>query len=448
MVNKINLKSKYIYLIFLTHCYCSVIFSQQTLPSFSLKDAFKILETNNLSLQQLEKTINQSHLEMKIKKTGYLPTISSTASFNYVSELAQLEIPFQLPGITIPTIEAGVKDQYDLALILKQPLFTGFRKKNLVNASEKQHLANQIQKRVLKNKLFFQVGQIVHNIQLNLLQQKVLEQSIDRANFQLQKVKNLLEAKQITAFDTLEIANRKLHVSNQLIKLKNVKKVLRSKLLFLLNTDELAEIELPDFMEQNLILNDLQFYSNQAVAQRPELKQFVELKDAQAFQVKAIQSAYFPQIYANATYHYARPGVNFFKDEWMDYYTFGVNLQWEMWNWNRTKQKSQQTKLSIQQLDLKIQEIRQKIEQEVTEVYQYLLTTREQIELQQKLVQQEKSRYQITNEKYEQGLATTLDLSDSEKKLTEAEFNLQKSYVEWKQYKLQLDYVAGIIGIN
>ena len=59
---------------------------------------------------------------------------------------------------------------------------------------------------------------------------------------------------------------------------------------------------------------------------------------------------------------------------------------------------------------------------------------------------QEKERYRIAGRKFEQGMATSLDMSDAEKKLTEAELLLQKDYVEWRQYQLQLDYATGLIG--
>lgn len=435
-------------------CFAILIFlpitiqAQQKTKLFTLKEAFQLVETNNLSLKQLEQTIAQTEHEINLQKINYYPIISSSASYNHVSELAALEIPFQIPGVSIPSIEAGVKDQYDLAFIIKQPVFTGFRTKNLINAAKQQHQVEKIKKDVLQHQLLFQVGQLFYNTQLNLLQQQVLQKSIKRADLQLQKIRNLLEAQQATSFDTLEVSNRKLQISNQLVKLQHGEDILKSKLLFLLNVEKIEKIEVPSLHEIKLELNDLYFYQNIAISQRPELNQISALQKAQSFRVKVVKSMFYPQIFANATYHYARPGVNFFRDEWMNYYTVGVNLQWELWNWGRTKQQSQQTQLAIQQLDLKIQELILNIKQEVTEAYQYLVTTREQMFLQKKLVEQEKLRFQLMNKKFEQYLVTSLDVSDSENKLREAELALQNTYIEWLLYQLQLDYETGVIGKN
>ena len=62
-----------------------------------------------------------------------------------------------------------------------------------------------------------------------------------------------------------------------------------------------------------------------------------------------------------------------------------------------------------------------------------------------KLVDQEKERYRITREKYQQGLATTIDLSDAENSLTVAELQLQQSYINWLKDKANMRYLTGTI---
>ena len=447
MIQKFRLiKFQYFFWGFFLLLTIQIGYTQQTTSSFYLKDVFRILEENNLAIKQLENTIARSELEISLQKTNYLPTLTTTASYNHVSELAELEVPFPLPGISLPVIEAGTKDQYDFALIAKQPLFTGFRTRNLIRVADNKLEADTIQKDVLRNWLFLQGAQLYHNIQLNLLRQKILQQSINRIDLQLQKANQLLLAQQATFFDTLEVANRKLQVSNQLQKLKKVKDILISKLLFLLNNDKIPQIQSANINSQNLHLEELQIYQNRAIKNRPELKRASALSNAQNYRVKVVRSAYFPKVFASATYHYSRPGVNFFRDKWMDYYTVGLNFQWQLWNWHKTKRKAEQAMHMVQQLDLKTREVMESIRQETTEAYMNLLAIKEQIFLQQKLVNMEKERYRITDERYDQGLATALDLGDSEQKLTEAELLLKKNFIEWQNYFLQLDYATGVIG--
>lgn len=130
----------------------------------------------------------------------------------------------------------------------------------------------------------------------------------------------------------------------------------------------------------------------------------------------------------------------------MDYYVAGVKLQWNLWSWKKDQRKVQQAKLEVQGLELQNQQLIQDIVYQVKEAYQHLQTTQHQIQLQQKLVAQEKERYRITEEKYQQGQATTLDISAAENELTKAQLEQQKNYITYLQYRLQLDFATGIIG--
>ncbi|NIW78052.1 MAG: TolC family protein, partial [Calditrichae bacterium] len=108
-------------------------------------------------------------------------------------------------------------------------------------------------------------------------------------------------------------------------------------------------------------------------------------------------------------------------DEWMNYYTVGVNLQWSLWNWGQDFKRVKQARYEYDRLDLRNRDLIKRINQEVEETYRRLENVREQIVLQRKLVKQERNQYQITRELYSQAQATSLDLSDAERRLTEAD---------------------------
>ncbi|RMI01329.1 MAG: TolC family protein, partial [Calditrichaeota bacterium] len=294
----------------------------------TLPEAWQIALRNNLTLQQQQDALAQAHREWQIQRSRYLPTFSINAAYSHVSEVARLEIPLPLPGLE--PIEAGVKDQYDLSIGVTQPVFTGFRIRNLVRAAREQRQAAEIQAAVVKHQLLLQVGQLYYEIQQNLLQQAVLEQAIQRAEAHRQRVRNFFLAEQAAAFDTLEAANRKLQLISQLRQLQNLHRVLLTRFRHLLNTDAPLTIERMVVDTVETTLSPLESYLERAIQKRPELQQVAAVRRVQLFRGKALRSAYFPQIYARAAYHYARPGVDFFRKQWMDYYTVGVSLQWEI----------------------------------------------------------------------------------------------------------------------
>jgi outer membrane protein len=412
----------------------------------TLEDAWQIALQKNLTLQEVEKGIQQAKEEIKIQQSGFLPSINGSASYHYQSAIPSLELPFQIPGQGPIDIEAGFKNQYDLNVGVQQPIFTGFRTYHLAKAAKDQFQARQAGEQSAKNQLLLQIGQLYYTIQSNLLQQDIISQSIQRADNQLQKVNSLLEAQQAIPFDTLEIANRKLQQQIQLKNLENVYHILLSQFNYLLNIDSAQAVQKVSIESTGLSLNSRGDYQEIALEQRPELSQLNFSKRAQSNQIQVFRSTLLPQVYASGSYHYARPGVNFFKDEWMDYYTVGVNLQWSLWNWGRDYRKVKQARYEYDRLNLQNQELVNQIKQQVEETYRYLQNAREQIELQQKLVDQERTRYQMTEDMYLQAQVTSLDLSDAEQRLTEADLMLKEKYMEWYQYHLKMDYVTGTIG--
>lgn len=419
---------------------------QISAQELTLQDAWQIALQKNLTLQQVEKSIQQAKEEIKIQQSGFLPSIGSSASYRYQSEIPSLELPFQLPGQGPISIEAGFKNQYDLNVGVQQPIFTGFRTYHLAKAAKEQFQARLAGKQSTQNQLLLQIGQLYYTIQSNLLQQDIISQSIHRADNQLQKVNSFLEAQQAIPFDTLEIANRRLQQQIQLKSLENIYQILLSQFNYLLNIDTVRAVHKVSIKSMALSLNSLDDYQETALEQRPELAQLNFSKRAQSNQIKVFRSVLLPQVYASGSYHYAKPGVNFFKDEWMDYYTVGVNLQWSLWNWGRDYRKVKQARYEYDRLNLQNQDLVNQITQQVKETYRYLENVQEQIELQQKLADQERTRYQMTEDMYLQAQATSLDLSDVERRLTEADLLLKEKYVEWYQYHLKMDYVTGTIG--
>jgi outer membrane protein TolC len=417
--------------------------SSQTL---TLEDAWRIALSNNLSLQQQEMLLRQAKEELAIQKAEYLPTLSTIATYGYTSEIAKFQVPITFPGIPPIEIEAGTKDRYDVAAQIDQPLFTGFRTPNLVKSASEQFRAQSAQKEVTSNQILLQVGILYYQTQLDYLQQKALEQAIQRADHHLAKVRSLYTAQQATAFDTLEVGNRKLQLQSQLEKLRDLHPILVSKLVHLLNLEYTPVIPEMSVENAELTLGDLGEYQAVAISNRPELRQIGFARLGQSFRVKALKSSYFPQLYASASYHHAKPGVNFFRDEWMDYYTVGLNLRWQLWNWKQDQRQVEKARLDYERLDLQSQQLLLDVRQQVTETFQQLQTVRRQIELQRQLVAQELERYRITKENYEQGYATSLDLSTSENTLTSAELMLKQNYVEWLQYRVQLQFATGRIG--
>jgi len=413
------------------------ILTEDVLAGLTLEQLWQITDNNNLSLMQQEKMISRAREEIAIQQTNYYPSVSTSA---YGAWMFFNKTPSIFQG-----------DQKDVtlnvfSLNVNQTIFTGFRIKNSVAYAEENFHAQSLEKEISRNSLFFEVGQLYYNIQSNLLQEQVLTESINRIENQLIKIKNLLSAQQATAFDTLELANKKLQIQTQLSSLKGQTDIIESQLRYMINEPNLTGLDKSGEFTADITLGDISDYFQLAIEKRPEMRQVAARKRGQSHFTNALEAAYYPMISASGAYNKARLDGFIFDGSWFDFYSVFLTLQWELWSWKKDKRKVQQSKLEIERIEIASQDLILSIEQQVRTAYRMLEITRDQMLLQQRLVEQETERFRQTRERYQQGLTSVLDLNSAENDLTSAQLELQKSKILWHKNKLQLDYATGNIG--
>jgi outer membrane protein len=412
---------------------------------WSLQDTWDVLLENNYQIKTQKNLLLQADTDISRNRALLLPHLSAISSYRYQSELAELELPF--PGAD--KIQAGTNLQYDIAVTLSQPVFTGFRNLNALRGSYIQRDIRTAGQTALQQQLMLRAGLLYYEIQKNMLQEKTLLASLRRAENQLVRIRSLRNAKQAIAFDTLETANRKLEIQNNIYALRDYNKILRSQLSNIVHTDTIPELASLNVHFRDSLKLTLAQWQEKALHHRQELIQVDKTIELQAFQTDMQRANYYPNIYANASYHYARPGVNFFVDEWMNYYTVGIQMEWNLWNWRRDALGVQKAALEEDRIQLSRRELEINIKNEVKQAYLQIQTAATQVKLHEQLVRQEEERYRITNERFEQGLTTILDVNSAEESLKSAQLQLMQNIINWYIAKMRLAYAAGnIFSVN
>ncbi len=405
----------------------------------TLEQAWIIALENNYTLQQQENLIEKARKEISIQQTDYYPSLSSgglLARANFE------KFPMKLPS------ESNTVGIDLIGLSINQSIFSGFKTKNMIASAREKLVAQEIRKTLIQNSVLLEVGNMYYDLQYNLLQQQTLESSINRLKNQQKRIRNLYISEQATPYDTLEISNKKLQIENQLAVLKDGEQILWSNLKYLLNEEELPPVSSLTTDFHQIPMQDQVDYIQQALVFRAELKNLSTQKKAQVIFSDGLKARYYPQLSASFGFNFLKMTGDLFIDEWTNFYSFLINFQWELWNWNRDSRKVEQARLDIKNIELQELQLIQDIKHQIKIAYQNLLSTQKKIVLQKKLVSQEKDKYRITEERYNQGLATFLDLDSSELDYTAAETELYKNYINWYKNRLQLDFATGLISQN
>ncbi len=417
--------------------------------SLTLDQAWQVLLQRNLTLKQQQAAIQRAEAALRQARTMRLPTLQAGGSYKYISEVPRLEVPPPpVPGFQFPEIQAGANNQYDLYLQVVQPVFTGMRLTNMVRLQNMQLQKTRVQAQRVQQQLLFQVGRLFYNYQLNKLQKEVLEASLQRLEAGVSRARALYQAQQVTAFDTLRLANQQLRLRNHIRNVERQNDIVLEKLRTILNLDSLAPPAGVSVAAITMHLPAEQSFQQQALAHRPELREMQVRQKSAQLGVRIAKAAYMPQVSAFAAVHYGNPGANFFKQEWNVYTLAGVQLSFDVWNWGRSYYRVQEKTALVRQLSLEEQKRLRAIREEVHTVYLQMQQVAENQTYLEQLVAQESLRYQLVKSKFENGYATSLDLQEAESALTSAQLQLQQNRIAWMQLQLQMKFVTGTIGKN
>jgi outer membrane protein TolC len=395
----------------------------------SLSEALTIAKRQNLSVLQQLQNEQTATLAAGIKRSERLPALSISGLGVALSQPIRFGLATGAAGS--PIAPAEINNITSLSLTVSQPVFTGFRLRSNVELAENMALTEQAKLQIQINEVALQVHALYYSIQSLERQREILEISLKRLDVQLSDVRNLYQAGQVMAFDTLQVYNQKLAIGIDLeqvrlsVRLANLR---MARLLDLPQIRPVIDTPLPFPPDLSLEFEDLRV---KAFAARPELSGMRLARRSADIQEALARSATYPNLSLSASYNYARPGLEPLINQWMDFVTVSANLSWSLWKWGGDRKQIEQAQVLAQKLSLAEQELLRTIEYELQENLESLAFNRRELQLTEQLRRQQAERYRITLTQHRNATASTNDLVKAETDLTAAELRTQLSLVEY-----------------
>ncbi|MGH7495197.1 MAG: TolC family protein [bacterium] len=417
-----------------------------------LDEALRLARQNNLQLQQQQQKQKSAELEVAIKRGQRLPSVDFNAASSYTDEIAQLEIPIDNLGLPLPpdfrrpSIKLGGHDRTDIALGVRQPIFTGARLGTQVKLAQTALESEQSKLEVLQQQTAYQVYLLFYQAQSSKKERSIQEASLSRLGAQLEQTRNLFNAAQAMAYDTLQVYNQTLQIKIQMELNQRDQRLTDLQAAKLLNLPEVRPIAELDLTRPPAFRAPLDSLKQTAVQSRSELSGVRLGQRSAKLSRKLAQSALFPEIGAEAKYYYSKPGLNPVANQWMNYGMIGVNMQWNLWRGNQDRHRMEAADVEYHRLTLEERELLRNIDYEVERSWENAKYAVEQIELAEQLVRQQQERYRIADVQQREGVATTNDLIVAESDLTQAEVQLQRALIEYYLAQSEMLWATGVIG--
>ena len=274
--------------------------------------------------------------ELKISniKTIYYPVLNLSGQVVHVSDVPHVAIAnpmFQLPQID--------QNQYKIMLEARQVLYDGGLTKRQ-KALEKSTL--DVKNKDTEVKLYSlnkQINDVYFMVLIFQEQKRLLQLTHKTLNEQLKIIKSGVRNGILLPGNadvlTAEILKTEQNISEMEAGKNSGLEILENLMDTILNKN--TNLQIPKIMPiaENQEINRPEYdFLN---AQKLNLENTAKLN-----QVKR-----FPYLAAFGTFGYGYPGLNMLEDKAAIIYTFGLNLSWNIWDWNKNKRERQI--LSVQQ---------------------------------------------------------------------------------------------------
>jgi outer membrane protein len=385
-------------------------FSQGKRP-MSIEEAIQIGLENSKTLHIASMKVLAADARSSEANAARLPSLKLQAGYARLSEIDPFAV--QVPFYPLPiTISPIVLNNYSTRLALQQPLFTGFRLEKSAAAAEYAAEAASYDLSRDKTDLVFNVELVkAHLTDV----ENMMAQGLATKN-ELLKVQVQLSSSQLAQIDASNSVMIAMMTLNNLIGLPIQ-----------------TEIDLTSAIQPQSIENQPSAeIAQEAIETRADLKAAEMRVQANEASVTAAKGSWYPQVSLYGNYYYSRPNPRILptKDEFKNTWDLGVNLSFDIWNWNTVKHQVDQGEAALAQSREATEQLKDAITLEANQANLVLLQSRKKIKVAEKGVEQADENYRITKNKFTSGTATNTDLLDAEVALLRAKVNYTTSLVD------------------
>ncbi|HEX5742334.1 MAG TPA: TolC family protein, partial [Flavobacteriaceae bacterium] len=246
--------------------------------------------------------------------------------------------------IVIPNnpVEALNKDQYKANISINQLIYNG----GLIEASTSAKIADlktrQQQIEVSLYQLLNQVNQLYFSILLHQEKKALLTSKKNQLEVKLKEIKSGIKYGMLLPTSDKVIEVELLKIQQQFTEIEQSSKNLISTLSAIIGVEIISNTQL----QTPEIITDL---TNEI--KRPETTLF-ELQKTQVNAYKnVIAKKNNPKIIGFATGGYGNPGLNMLENSFQTYYIAGIKLNWEVFDWNKSKKEQESIQINNDIID-------------------------------------------------------------------------------------------------
>ncbi|MGJ8736445.1 TolC family protein [Zobellia laminariae] len=293
--------------------------------SITLEECYNSVTQNYPLAKQSSLLETQNTLEAAVISTAKLPQLSLDAQATYQSDV--IEIP-----IASANIDPLNKDQYRATFSVNQLIYNGGATAASLAIKSAELKSKQKQVEVSLYQLRQQINQLYFSILLAQESNLLLKSKQTQLEAKLKEVSSGVKNGILLPSSDKVLEAELLKIGQQFKEIESNKITLIETLSSLIKQPIYASTEFKNPLIEIHLQNELI---------RPELELFQYKKDEIENSENLISKQNVPKILGFATGGYGNPGLNMLDNSFQPFYTAGVKLHWNVFDWNANQKQRQ-----------------------------------------------------------------------------------------------------------
>ena len=425
-----------------------------TLKVLSLEDCIAIALERNQSVQIAKARIDEASEKRREAFGSYLPSASAIFSYTRLSEVPTLDMTTMLLepeggvgslvrfyGFDTFHYKMGEENNYKLSISVSQPVFTWGRIRSQNRIALLEWELAQEQYRQARLDITFAVKQAFYSVLLTREFRDIAEEAVWAIERHYEVAQALYEEGKVSALDVSRVKVQLVNARTQEIKAANAVKLALKALYNLIDAPEGADWQIRGELSFEPIRMTAEVAFQEALENRPELRQLALRRGIVDELLRLARAETKPTLAFAASYDYSRPF--YFSDDWKGSWNAGLYLSFPFFKGFSDKARAGQAQSQLKQIELADEQLRMGMRLEIEKILLSLEEAAERVAAQQENVEVARQNLEIIQKRYQEGLASDLDVTDTRLGLTQAETEYAQALFDYVIALAELERAIG-----
>lgn len=367
-----------------------------------------------------------------------LPTLSVQGRYTRLDELQDVDF-----GTEDGVQKVGTLDNYSASAAVSQLLYSGGRVRAALRAANLSRTYADAERAETDTALVVAVRTGFYDLLLARDTIAVQESVVDQLTALLEQTESKFRNGAASEYDVLTARVRLANEQPKLIRARNVYELGREALLRILAVDD-PGFEPAGELAYEPIETDVVELEREALQQRPLIRRLETRVQLREEDLMASHSGARPSLRAEASYNGANSyGFVSFEDDWEWHWNAGVVLEWDLWDGGLTRGRVGEKRLERDKSVTDLDDGRRAVRTEVRQACLDLSRATEAVEAGRGTVALAEKGLSIAKSRYDNGLATYLEYTDSTVALSTARLSERQALRDHAVARARLIYAVG-----